>query len=108
MWEDVPATNNGLYQPGKFKMSMNYKDIVKELTPEKGFQYFWDTSAQALFVHNAEQKLFATYDDKKSIKLKTKYVIDQGLQGIMFWEQTLDLNKDGLLDEIDRVKKNSR
>jgi chitinase len=108
IWEDVPATNNGLYQPGKFKMSMNYKNIVKELTIENGFQYFWDSSAQAPYAYNGEKKLFATYDDKKSIQLKTKYVIDQGLHGIMFWEQTLDLSNGGLLDEIDRVKKDKR
>ncbi len=108
MWEDVPAINNGLYQSGKFKAGVDYKNIIQELTPANGFQYFWDDATQAPYVYNAAKKLFATYDDKRSIKMKTNYVFDQGLQGIMFWELTSDNYSDGLLAEIDRVKKSKR
>ncbi len=106
MWEDVPSTNNGLYQSGKFKAGVDYKNIFQELTLANGFQYYWDDVTQAPYVYNSSKKLFATYDDKRSIKMKTEYAIDQGLQGIMFWELTLDSYSDGLLSEIDRVKKN--
>jgi len=106
MWEDVSAINNGLYQSGKFKAGVDYKNIIQELTPANGFQYFWDDATQAPYVYNAAKKLFATYDDKRSIKMKTDYVFAQGLQGIMFWELTEDNYSDGLLSEIDRVKKN--
>jgi hypothetical protein len=32
-------------------------------------------------------------------------VIDKKLKGIMFWELSLDKKEEGLLGEIDRVKK---
>ena len=105
IWEEVPATSNGLFQSGKFKAGMAYKKIVKELTPKNGFQYFWDNASQAPYLYNAEKKLFATYYDQKSIGIKTKYVMDNGLQGIMFWELSQDIADHGLLSEIDRVKK---
>ncbi len=31
--------------------------------------------------YHAEKKLFATYDDLRSIRLKTQYAIGQGLNG---------------------------
>jgi len=87
IWENVPAVNNGLYQSGKFKTGVDYKNFSKELSKENGFQYFWDEKAQAPYFYSKEKKLFATGDDKKSIRLKTKYVKDQKLQGIMFWNR---------------------
>jgi chitinase len=103
IWENVPATNNGLYQPGKFKSFVDYHRFAKEITPAQGFQMFWDDVAQAPYGYNASKQLFITFDDKKSIRIKTQYVIDQKLDGIMFWELNSDAMADGLLDEIDKL-----
>jgi chitinase len=86
-------------------MGVNYKNFGQELSPANGFQYFWDDATQAPYSYNTAKKLFATYDDKRSIQLKTNYVFDQGLQGIMFWELTLDDYSNGLLSEIDSTVK---
>jgi chitinase len=106
MWEGVPADNNGLYRPGKFKAGVDYKDFPSQLSPEKGFIYYWDDVAKAPYVYNPSSKLFITYDDKRSIALKTQYVVDHQLEGIMFWELTHDPYRDGLLQTIDSVKTN--
>lgn len=105
VWENVPATNNGLYQPGKFKNSIPFKQFPSRMSPAQGFTYFWDDKAQAPYMYNAKEKLFATFDDKKSIALKTKYVQKHNLGGIMFWELSQDIPEDGLLNVIDSVKK---
>ncbi len=52
---------------------------------------------KAPYAWNVTQKLFATFDDKRSMELKTKYVVDQNLGGIMFWQLGHDTFKDGLL-----------
>lgn len=104
VWENVPNENHGLYQSGKFKAGVDFKKYGKEFSKENGFEYFWDDKAKASYFYNKEKGLFATGDDKKSIGEKTKYVKDQSLQGIMFWELTSDAPKDGLLAEIDKVK----
>jgi chitinase len=106
MWENVPDTRNGLYQSGKFKKGVNYKNFREELSTEKGFISYWDDVSKAPYSYNPQQKLFITYDDKRSIELKTKYVVDHHLNGIMFWEITNDTNENGLLHAIDEVKKN--
>jgi len=103
VWQDVPDTSFGLYQPGKYKMGVSYKNFDKQLSADSGFVYHWDSTAQAPYIYNPDQKIFATFDDKKSIELKTKYVIDKGLNGIMFWQLGDDKFRDGLLDEINKT-----
>ena len=105
MWENVSATNNGLYQPGKFKKGVNYRNFGKEVSSATGFKLYWDDVAKAPYAYNSSQKLFITYDDKRSMDLKTTYALDQGLNGIMFWEITNDTNRNGLLHAIDAARK---
>jgi chitinase len=54
-------------------------------------------------VYNQAEQYFVTFDDPHSIQLKTQYVIDKGLNGIMFWQLTDDAIHNGLLDVIDSV-----
>lgn len=105
MWENVGPDRNGLYQSGKFKMGLNFDRFSKELTAEKGWTSYWDDATKAPYAYNATQKLFITYDDRKSMETKTKYAIDKKLNGIMFWEITNDIPTGGLLDAINYVKK---
>ncbi|MCO4293178.1 glycoside hydrolase family 18 protein [Solitalea sp. MAHUQ-68] len=105
MWENVPMTENGLYQSGKFKTGFSYEKIAGELLKDKDFTYYWDDTAKAPYLYNAKLMQYLTYDDKKSIELKTQYAIDKKLGGIMFWEIKEDAKQDGLLDVIDSVKK---
>jgi chitinase len=101
VWENVPPNENGLYQSGKFKTGINYKMFAKDLA---GFQLFWDTISMAPYAYHPTKRLFATFDDKRSIALKTKYVIDQKLDGIMFWEISHDLPRKGLVETIYNIK----
>ncbi|HEX7902962.1 MAG TPA: glycoside hydrolase family 18 protein [Chitinophagaceae bacterium] len=104
VWEDVPNVNHGLYQPGKFKSFIGYKQFEKYFLTDSGFAFYRDTVAQAPYAYNASRKLFATFDDSLSIANKTKYVLEKGLGGIMFWELSLDRTANGLVDVIDRVR----
>lgn len=99
VWKNVPNKNNGLYQDGKFFKSSSIVDIDK-LRDSSDYQFFWDDVAKAPYIYNNKEKLFYTYDDKRSVKLKTEYAIQNKLGGEMFWELTLDHPKNGLLDEI--------
>jgi chitinase len=105
VWEGVSGTDNGLYQSGIFKTSIDYKDF-RTLSPENGFAYYWDDAAKAPYLYNADQKLFVTYDDVRSTTLKSQYVVDKKLNGIMFWEITEDLAKGELLESIYSVRRN--
>src|SRR5215218_4948998 len=99
-WGGVAAENNGLYQSGKFKDFIGYNEISKRLATDSGFVYYWDDVAKAPYAYNAAQKVYATFDDKRSMELKTKYVMEHNLGGIMFWQLGHDTSKDGLLQTI--------
>ena len=99
-WEHVAAANNGLYQDGRFKSFVPYKTFPQQLTKEKGFSFFRDPVSQAPYAYNATEKIFATFDDETSIRAKTKYAREKKLNGIMFWELTLDKKEGGLLDAM--------
>lgn len=103
-WENVPNANKGISQPGDFLKSVSFGDIEKLLITDSTFQFHWDEVAKAPYLHNPEKELFVTYDDRKSIELKTRYAMDKKIGGIMFWELSLDELKDGLLDVIHNTK----
>jgi len=65
-----------------------------------GFKYHWDKKAQAPFQYSATKKLFATFDDKRSIEAKTKFIRKKKLGGIMFWELSEDETNNGLVEKI--------
>jgi chitinase len=104
MWEEVSSDKNGLYQTGKFKSSVDYRLLTRNYINKNGFRYYWDELAKAPYLYNSADKLFITYDDKRSVQEKMKYVREQNLGGIMFWELSLDLPQQGLLHEILRSK----
>jgi chitinase len=105
VFENVDSVNNGLYQPGKFKRGVPFKLFGTMLSPDSGYVYHWDPVAKAPWMYNARQKLFVTFDDTTSIRLKTEYAIKKKLKGIMFWQLAEDKYSNGLLDVIDDTKK---
>lgn len=105
IFENVDSVNNGLYQPGKFKRGVPYKAFGTILSPDSGYVYHWDPVAKAPWMYNAAQKLFVTYDDTTSMRLKTEYAIKKKLNGIMFWQLAEDTYSKGLLEAIDDTKK---
>ncbi len=94
--------NYGLYQPGKFRNGVSYKNFDSSFLPGKGYQYYWDSVAEAPYLYNKAEGLFVTFDDSRSIARKTVYALDLKLGGIMFWQLMDDKQTNGLLDVIDR------
>jgi chitinase len=107
IFENVDSVNNGLYQACKFKRGVPFKAFPRVFSPDSGFVYHWDPIARAPWLYNAKQRLFVTYDDTTSMRLKTAYTRDKRLNGIMFWQLGEDTFSNGLLDVIydEKVKK---
>ena len=109
VWEQVAATNNGLYQPGVHIDGTGYKNYSSRFNPVDGYIYHWDDIAKAPSFYNAKTKVFATFDDPRSLAEKARYVQKHKLGGMMFWQLPHDTDSDGLLDSIyknltDKVK----
>ena len=108
VFKNVPDIDHGLYQPCSFTAYVNFRDFGTYFSESSGFISYWDSTAQAPYCYNAEKHLFATFDNKQSVELKTRYAISNKLGGIMFWSLTGDLYENGLLDVIDRTRKEKR
>ena len=106
MWEAVPDSNYGLYQQGRFLKGVSYKNFSSQLSADSGFVYHWDKDAMAPYLFDSSRHLFVTYDDKRSMQLKTKYAMDKKLGGIMFWQLRDDAFTEGLLDAIEEARLN--
>lgn len=91
VWGQVPATNHGLFQPGK-EIPHGFAPYGKgpEEMLKNGFIRYWDPIASAPYLYNAEKQIFMSYDDPESLALKCKYVLAHKLMGIMFWDYESD------------------
>lgn len=103
VWEHVPNVNNGLYQSGTFKHSVRYNRL-EEYFETNGFEQFWDDEAQAPYAYQPDSLWFATFDNARSVALKTQYAREQKLGGIMFWQLASDKAANGLLEAIHQAK----
>jgi len=93
-WFNVDSTNNGLYQTGTDSAGAlennpgNFTNLC--MLESNGYKYNWDCLAMAPWLYNPGKKIFWTFDDQKSIALKSRYVVAYNLRGIMFWEISED------------------
>jgi chitinase len=53
---------------------------------KNGFVRYWDEMSQAPYLWNPEKQTFITYDDEESVTAKSRYALQRGLAGAMFWE----------------------
>jgi chitinase len=98
----VTAKNHGIDQPyEKFQDFYSYTDLVQKFIGKQGYVRYWDTAAQVPYLWNESTRGFISYEDPQSLGIKTCYVRDKHLGGVMFWELSLDRN-DKLLDVIAR------
>ena len=85
------TAGNGLYQKAlKPARGGGFTYLKDSLINKKGFTRYWDAAASAPYLFNAEKKIFISYDDETSVKMKCDYVKKYHLGGAMFWEYSSD------------------
>ena len=97
IWENVPDVKNGLFQNAKFKRAISFNELH---LLDDGYNFYWDENAKAPYGFNKDKNEFLSFDNPKSVSLKAKYVIDENLKGIMFWQLGEDSPSNGLLEAI--------
>ena len=65
-----------------------------------GYTRYWDKAAAVPYLYNSEKQIFVSYEDPESLTLKSKYVLDHHLAGMMFWDYESDPSG-ALLNAID-------
>ena len=102
VWGQVRGVNHGLYQPGKPVPNAfaSYGNITATML-NHGFDRYWDAAASAPYLYSPAQKIFVSYEDPESLRLKCSYVLGHQLEGIMFWDYSGDPSGT-LLDTVDQ------
>ena len=100
VWGAVTDTDHGLFQPGKPipNAFAKYGNITATML-NNGFVRYWDPIASVPYLYNLEKKIFVSYEDPESLRLKSRYVLDHKLGGMMFWDYSGD-PAGALLDAI--------
>ncbi|MFA5543369.1 MAG: glycosyl hydrolase family 18 protein [Bacilli bacterium] len=74
--------------------SINYTTIKNTILTNSDYIYVYDSKAQVPYIISKDGKTFISYDDPTSVLAKSKYVLDNNLAGLMFWEYGTDLTGD--------------
>lgn len=107
-WEQVPGTNNGLFQsgpslpntgiPGNWEEGMFDYWKLRELIESGSYTRYWDSDAQVPWLYGSNYTpgktgggMFVTYEDTASLTGKLQFLKDKGLGGVMFWELSGDV-----------------
>ncbi len=88
-WAGIQGEGTGLYQPGSRpaeRIDTTYGAMSTTLIDRGGFARIWDSQAQAPYLWNEDTRTFISYDDPESLGLKSAYIREHGLGGVMFWE----------------------
>ena len=104
-WQMQSDNNNGLFRrTEKFSRAGGFTFLKDSLVNKNGFVRYWDEKASAPYLFNKEKKVFITYDDEESVKQKCKYVKNNDLAGVMFWEYNSDKKEYLLKTVADKFK----
>ena len=66
--------------------SANYSKIISL----ENYSQMWDDTAKCPYLVDTAGNIVCSYENPQSIEIKCKYVIDNGLRGIMYWEYSAD------------------
>lgn len=86
-WRGVRRDAEGLHS-GKPAPALDVSNwpAIDKLSRRRDWVREWDEAAQAPFLWNAAECGFVSYDDPRSLALKARFVRENGLAGLMFWE----------------------
>lgn len=94
-WAGVGSARNGLYQaatgasPGTWEAGvLDWHDLAANYLPT--YKRFWDPVAKVPWLYDAAKQVMISYDDAESLTARGKYIVDQGLGGMMVWELSSD------------------
>jgi chitinase len=90
-WRDVADRNHGLFQHGKGGPDayLAYDEIATTMLG-RGYQRHWDEASSVPYLYSPDQRLFVSYEDPQSLAAKCRYVLKNGLAGILFWNYSDD------------------
>jgi chitinase len=69
-----------------------------------GWATYWDQKTSTPFAYNSKKHQFITFDNPTSLRIKSEYVKENKLGGIMLWSLEMDDHSNSLLNAIQDVR----
>lgn len=77
--------------PGTWESGIvDYRQIVNKYKGQPGWEYHYDTEAEAPYLFNKSSGMLITYDDARSVAAKGQYVLNKNLGGLFAWSMESD------------------
>ncbi len=70
--------------------TVSYNYINNVYLSNSDYRYYYDSSAGVPYIIKTDGTVFISYDNPRSIGDKSDYIIENGLAGMMYWENGLD------------------
>ncbi|MGD9909890.1 MAG: glycosyl hydrolase family 18 protein [Candidatus Izemoplasmatales bacterium] len=70
--------------------SVSYTYIMNNYLNNSNYNYYYDSKAGVPYIISTDGTIFISFDNPRSIMDKSDYIINQGLGGMMYWENGLD------------------
>lgn len=99
-WYDACAgstANSGIWQ---WKHLRDQGVLSSPTTANSPWVRQWDPVSQTPWVFNPQTKIFISYDDPESIKIKVNFASSKGLAGAMIWSINMDTPNHELLSVV--------
>ncbi|BFH14017.1 chitinase [Paenibacillus dendritiformis] len=75
---------------GRRTGTWSYRNLDKLKATYPNLKEYWDDAAKAPYLYDETTGVFYTYDNERSIQEKTKYVLENGLGGVIAWMASND------------------
>ena len=93
--------NHGLYQPyGALYEAGDWRNIRHTLLADSAWQQHWHPVAQSPWLFHPTEGIFVSYEDPRSIEVRSRLAKDAGLRGVFMWELTGDDDQHSLLQAM--------
>lgn len=75
---------------GACTQSYIYENYLRKTVD--GVTIGFDDECKVPYIYDANNRVFISYDNEKSIRIKTEYIASKGLAGMMYWQDGQDYN----------------
>ncbi|PHZ08504.1 glycoside hydrolase [Rhizopus microsporus ATCC 52813] len=95
-----PLIPGGLSGTWRFHSLLSQHVLKSPLEANKPWARVWDAVTSTPWLFNSKTKIFISYDDPRSLALKTCYALQKNLAGVMIWSIDQDSKGNDLLNAI--------
>ncbi len=92
--------NHGLFQPWDTSFDPGSWSDMKKLLTDPAWEQHWDPNAQSPWLYNAAEQKFVSFENPRSIGIRSDFARHAGLRGAFAWEIAEDDSAHSMLNAM--------